>query len=312
MFKAELKRHWDISDLGATKFALGIAISRDRDSRTIHLSQSALIDRVVEEFGQVDSHPVDTPMVLGSQIRRPDPDAPVSSAVSSWMERTPYRSLVGSLNYLAVATRPDIAFVVGRLAGVLDCYRPEHWDAAIRVVRYLKGTRSFTLELGGRNSLALVGFSDSDYANCPDTSHSIGGYCFSLGSGMVSWASRKQQHTADSSCYSEYIAVHEASHELIFFRQFLDGLDMPVFDATPIYCDNDAARQLSEDQRWHAWIKHFRVRYHTIRDLVVLDEMKVLGVRSADNVADIFTKPLGPTDFARLRRYLGIRPPRIA
>ena len=202
--------------------------------------------------------------------------------------------------------------MVGRLASVLDCYRTEHWDAAIHVVRYLKGTRSFTLELGGRNSLALVGFSDSDYANCPDTSRSIGGYCFSLGSGMVSWASRKQQHTTDSSCYSEYIAIHEASHELIFFRQFLDGLDMPVFDATPIYCDNDAAHQLSEDQRWHARIKHFRVRYYTIRDLVVLDEMKVLGVRSADNVADIFTKPLGPTDFARLRRYLGIRPPRIA
>jgi len=94
--------------------------------------------------------------------------------------------------------------------------------------------------------------------------------------------------------------MHEASHELLFFRQFLDGLDMPVFDATTIYCDNEAARQLSEDQRWHARIKHFRVRYHTIRDLVHLDEMKVLGIRSSDNVADVFTKPLGPTDFARL------------
>ena len=226
------------------------------------------------------------------------------------MEHTPYHSLVGSLNYLAVGTRPDIAFVVGRLATVFDCYRPDHWDAAIRVIRYLKGTRLLSLELGGSNPIRPIVFSDSDYANCPDTSRSVGGYCFSFGSGMVSWASRKQQHTSDSTCYSEYIAAHSATHEVLFFRQFLDGLDMPIFDATPLYCDNEAARQLTEDQRWHAKIKHFRVRYHTIRDLVNLDELKVIGVRSEDNVADIFTKPLASNDFARLRHYLGIRPSR--
>jgi hypothetical protein len=311
-FKAQLKEHWDISDLGAAKFALGISITRHRDTRSILLSQTALIDRLVEQFGQTSAHPDPTPMVQGVQIQRPDPTIPVTSDIRSWMDRTPYRSLVGSLNYLAVATRPDIAFVVGRLATVFDCYRPEHWTAAIRVVRYLKGTRLFSLELGGSNPIKPVAFSDSDYANCPDTSRSVGGYCFTLGSGMVSWASRKQQHAADSSCYAEYIAVHSATHEVLFFRQFLDGLDMPVFEATPLYCDNDAARQLTEDQRWHAKIKHFRVRYHTVRDLVNTDELKVLAVRSSDNVADIFTKPLGPTDFARLRNYLGIRPPRSA
>ena len=102
--------------------------------------------------------------------------------------------------------------------------------------------------------------------------------------------------------------MHEASHKLLFFHQFLDGLNMPIFDTTPIYCDNEAAGQLFEDQRWHARIKHFRVHYHTICDLVNLDEMKVLGVRSSDNVANIFTKALGPNDFACLRGYLGIRP----
>jgi hypothetical protein len=311
-FKSQLRNHWDISDLGAAKFALGIAIARDRPQRTIHLSQTALIDRVIEQFGQSDAHPVSTPMILGLQIRRPDPDEPVTPTISSWMDRTPYRSLVGTLNYLAVATRPDIAFAVGRLASVLDCYRPEHWEAAIRVVRYLKGTRLLTLELGGSTGVRLLGFSDSDYANCPETSRSVGGYCFTLGSGMISWASRKQNHASDSTCYSEYIALHEASHELLFFRQFLDGLNIPDFHATPLYCDNDAARQLSEDQRWHARIKHFRVRYHTIRDLVFLDEMKILGVRSSDNVADIFTKALGPNDFARLRGFLGLRSPRAA
>ena len=312
LFKAELQNHWDISDLGTAKFALGISISRDRPSRTIRLAQTALIDRLVDQFGQTSAHPVDTPMVLGTQITRPDPTVPVPSNISTWMENTPYRSLVGTLNYLAVATRPDISYAVGRLASVLDCYRPEHWTAAIRVVRYLKGTRLHCLELGGDNPIRPLIFSDSDYANCPESSRSVGGYCFTLGSGMVSWASRKQQHTADSTCYAEYIAIHSASHEVLFFRQFLDGLHMPVLAATPLYCDNQAARQLTEDQRWHAKIKHFRVRYHSIRELVDNDELLVHGVRSSNNVADILTKPLGPTDFARLRHYLGIRSARVA
>ena len=306
-FKTQLREHWDISDLGPAKFALGIAISRDHYARSIRLSQTALIDRVVEQFGQSDAHPVPTPMVQGLQIQRPDPDLPVTPTIAAWMSRTPYRSLVGSLNYIAVATRPDIAFAVGRLATVFDCYRPEHWNAAIHVIRYLKGTRLMCLELGGSNPIRPVAFTDSDYANCPDTSRSVGGYCFTLGSGMISWASHKQKHTADSSCYAEYIAIHDATHEVLFLRQFLDGLNMPVFDPTPLYCDNDAARQLTEDQRWHAKIKHFRVHYHVTRDLVELDELKVFRICSSENVADILTKPLGPTDFTRLRHYLGIR-----
>ena len=306
LFKTELRSHWDISDLGTAKFALGIAISRDRSSHTIHLTQTTLIDCVVDQFGQSDAHPVSTPMVQGLIIRRPDPTLPVSTDITSWMTHTPYRSLVGSLMYLAVCTRPDIAFAVGHLATVFNCYHPEHWDAAVHVVRYLKGTRSFYLELGGSNPIQPIAFTDSDYANCPDTSRSIGGYCFSLGSGMISWASHKQKHTTDLSCYAEYIAIHDATHEVLFLRQFLDGLNMPLHTPTPLYCDNDAACQLTEDQHQHSKLKHICVHYHSTHDLVDLDELKVLRIRSSENIANILTKALCPNDFARLRSYLGI------
>jgi hypothetical protein len=244
-FKASLKSKWDISDLGAAKYALGIALSRDRANRTISLSQTALIDRITSEFGQSDAHPCDTPMVAGLRLERPDKTVAIPPSTTDWMERTPYRSLIGSLNYLAVASRPDIAFAVGRLASFLDCYCPEHWDAAIRVVRYLSGTRLLTLQLGGPNPLSLFGYSDSDYSNCKRTSKSIGGYCYSLGSGMISWASRKQKTVADSSCYAEYIALHDASHEAVFLRQLLSGVDLSPVRSTPLYCNNDAASQLT-------------------------------------------------------------------
>jgi hypothetical protein len=310
-FKQQLREHWELSDLGAIKYALGIAIHWNLSNHTISLSQMALIDHIIEQFGQTNAHHVDTPMVTGLQIVCPDKSAPISSTLASWIQRTPFRSLVGTLNYLMVATCPDIAFAVGHLTTVLDCYHLEHWDAAIHVVRYLKGTRLLSLNLGGSNPIRPIGYSDSDYANCPTTSHSIGRYCFSLSSGMISWASHKQPHMADSSCYMEYISLHDALHEVIFLRQLLEGLSLLPSGPTPLYCDNNAARQLTEDQRWHAKVRHFRVKYHTTRDLIDSNELKVLRVCSTDNAVDILTKSLGHSNFKCLHQYLGIHSPHM-
>ena len=304
-----LKSQWEITELGEPTFALGIAISRDRPNRTISLSQTAKIDELIERYGQCDARPTDTPMVAGLNLHKPDRSTPAPPEIVTWTDKTPYRSLVGSLMHLAVATRPDIAYAVSRLASFLDCYRPEHWDAAIRVLRYLKGTRLYSLTLGGKLSIQLSGYSDSDYANCIDTSRSVSGYCFSLGSGMISWSSKKQQTVADSSCYAEYIALHNASHEAIFLRQLLEGISMLPSGSTPLFCDNDAAARLSEDHVWHSHTKHIRVKYHSTREHVLNGDISVSRVGSKDNIADIFTKPLSRVEFQRLRHYLGIHGP---
>ena len=308
MFRDQLKAQWEITELGEPKLALGIAMSRNRADHTISLSQTVKIDNLVEEYGQVDARTVDTPMIAGLQLRQPDKSTPVPADIAKWADKTPYRPLVGSLMYLAVATRPDIAYAVGRLSSFVDCYRPEHWEAAIRVLRYLKGTRDYVLTLGGKNALALNGYSDSDYANCIDTSRSVGGYCFTLGSGMISWSSRKQPTVADSSCYAEYIALHSAAHEVVFLRQLLEGLRLLPSGATQLFCDNDAASRLSEDHVWHSHTKHIRVKYHYTRELVLAGDVAIQRVGSKDNTADILTKPLARMDFQRLRHYLGIRP----
>ena len=151
-----------------------------------------------------------------------------------------------------------------------------------------------------------MGHSDSDYANCVVTSRSIGGYCFSLGSGAISWSSKKQTTVADSSCYAEYIALHDAGHEVSFLRQLLTNLQFLPSSPTQLFCDNDAATQLSEDHVWHSHTKHIRVKYHYIRELVLNGEAKVTRVGSKDNVADILTKPLARLDFQRLRLSLGV------
>lgn len=107
---------------------------------------------------------------------------------------------------------------------------------------------------------------------------------------------------ATSRGHAEYIALHESSHEPIFLRQLHDSIDFPCRGSTPKYCDNDAASSLAEDHVFHSQVKHMWVKFHAIRD-IGLGGVRVFRVHSADNI----TKPLGRSDFLRLRGYLGPR-----
>ena len=195
--------------------------------------------------------------------------------------------------YIASGTRPDIAFAVGKLSRFLDCYREAHWQAAVRVVRYLKDTRTFSLRLGGTSS-SLIGYCDSDYANDPGAEgrRSVAGYCFSLGDGMVSWSSKKQKTIADSTCAAEYMAASEASRELVWLRTLLRELNFKQSHATPLLCDNSAAVLLCGDQAFHNQVKHLDVKYHWIRERVEKEEMIIGRIPTSGNVADILTKAL--------------------
>jgi hypothetical protein len=119
--------------------------------------------------------------------------------------------------------------------------------------------------------------------------------------------SKKQRVVTDSSCYAEYIALHDSSHELSFLCELLTGLGFAPHGATPVLCDNDTARRLAEDHVGHPNVKHIRIKFHYIRKLVEEGTVSLTCVHSADNTADILTKPLARSDFQRLRHYLGIR-----
>jgi len=149
---------------------------------------------------------------------------------------------------------------------------------------------------------------DSDYANCPDTSCSIAGYCFNLGSSAISWHSKKQDNPTDSVCYAEYTALHGASKEAIFLQQLLQGLKLLPKECppTPVYCDNDAAICIAEDSIWHSNTKHFQVKLHYIQDQVRTGKLKILRVPSVDNIADILTKSLNHSIFECLCLNLGL------
>jgi hypothetical protein len=301
-FKAQLRTLWSISDLGPASFCVGIAISRNRSNRTIDISQTALIDRIVQTFEVTSSFPISTPMDTNVTLRRPSANEPATASELV----LPYRSLVGSLMYLSVGTRPDLSYAVSKLTQFLDCFRLSHWTAALRVVRYLLGTRSLALRLGGMSELSLVGFSDSSYADCPNTCRSCMGYCFSLGSGVISWSSRKQKTVACSTTDAEYISLSEACREAMWLRLFTRELSILQPGSTLLLCDNNGARILANDPLHHARSKHIDVQHHYVRERVESLDVIVKYVPSADNIADIFTKGLPRPAFERLRGLLGL------
>lgn len=116
-FQSELKSAWQIS--------------RDRSKRTIMLSQTSLIDKIISTYGQSDAKPTSTPIVHGAQLLRPDTQIDIGKTEREHLAALPYRSLVGSLMYVASGTRPDIMFAVSKLSRFLDRYREAHWQAAV-------------------------------------------------------------------------------------------------------------------------------------------------------------------------------------
>jgi hypothetical protein len=117
-FKQQMRKKWKISDLGEAKFCVGIGIERDWTQRTVKLSQTALIDCIVNLFGQTDADPYATPMEEGLVLRRPPPD----SIATEEERKLPYRSLVGMLSYIVHNTRPDVSYPISKLSCYLDCF----------------------------------------------------------------------------------------------------------------------------------------------------------------------------------------------
>ena len=182
--------------------------------------------------------------------------------------KIPYQSLIGCLLYLTIDTRPDISYAIQQLSQYLDNYSYVHWHAAIQVVWYLKGTWKLKLCLAG-NNISLLGFTDSDWANCLDTRRSVGSYTFSLGSGVILWNVRKQKTVAASSCEAEYIAAFEVAWEGIWLHTLLNNnIHTPLQTATTIFCDNNATIMLSGDPLLHARVKHIDIKYHFLCECI--------------------------------------------
>ncbi|CAI7825537.1 unnamed protein product, partial [Closterium sp. NIES-54] len=151
--KSELQKRHTCTDLGELHSYLGLQITRDRTRRTITLTQSHMVQQVLQRFGFTWSSAQPTPLAIGHSLSAPPSDESVEP------------SGLGCLMYLMTCTRPDLAYPLGLLARYVapGRHRKVHMDAAKRVLRYLCSTSGMGLVLGGRGDVVLTGHSDASW-----------------------------------------------------------------------------------------------------------------------------------------------------
>ena len=299
--KGLLSAEFEMKDLGAARKILGMEIIRDRERRKLFLSQRSYIQKVLARFGMSSSKPIDTPSA--ANIHLTAMFAPQSEEEKEYMSRVPYASAVGSLMYAMVCTRPDLAHAVSVVSRFMGQPGREHWQAVKRIFRYLRGTSDVGLIYGGDTQCLVTGYSDSDYAGDVDTRRSMTGYVFTLGGSVVSWKATLQPTVTLSTTEAEYMALTEAAKEGIWLKGLVSDLGLHHDQAT-VYCDSLSAICLAKDQVHHERTKHIDVRYHFLRSE---KRIKVKKVGTADNPADMFTKPVPQSKFQHCLDLLNIR-----
>jgi histone deacetylase 1/2 len=284
---ASLGKIFKLRNLGPVKRFLGIEVHRPT-LHTITINQSQYIDRLLIKFNMSSCNPAKTPLDPSIELRKASPDEEV-------VDGELYRSIVGSIMHLAVFSRPDIMYAVSKLSQYNDNPSVLHFRAAKHLLRYIKGTKHFSLEFGTGKSPTnphLHGYSDASYANDLDDRKSTTGYVFFFGNGPISWQSRKQPTVAQSTMEAEYIALSEASKEAMFLRQLLLDINIPQNEPTIISTDSQDALSHVKNNINHQPTKHIDVKHHYIREIYTAHQVNFQFVPAEIQIADILTKPL--------------------
>jgi hypothetical protein len=218
-----------------------------------------------------------------------------------------YKQMVGCLMYL-LASRPDLAYSVCLVARYMDRPTEIHVAAVKRIMRYLKGTLSYGMlyKTNDNKNLCLIGWSDSDYAGDLDDRKSTTGYLYMLGSGAISWSSKKQPIVTLSTTEAEFVAAASCVCQGIWLRNVLDFLKQKQQGCTIIYCDNSSSIKLSKNPVMHGRCKHIDVRFHFLRNLTKDGIVELVHCKTDEQLADLFTKPLKLESFCKLREGLGM------
>lgn len=297
--KSVLMKIFDIRDLGEAVLFLGMEIIRSRADGTLKIVQRRMVDDLITKYGLHDAKIKATPLSPSIKLSKTQSGAELDKTQFGYSE------LVGSLMYLAVCTRPDIAYPVGALARYMSNPSIEHWNAAKGVLRYLAGTSDFGI-IFGNGFRELIGYCDADYAGDIDTRRSTTAYAFVMNGGVVSWSSRLQPTVAVSTAEAEYMAAAAAVKEALWFRRLLQELGV-VTATVHINCDNQGAIKLLKHPIASVRSKHIDVIYHFARERVARREVHFDYISTDKMIADCLTKPLSEGHFIMCRDGLGVR-----
>lgn len=293
--KSMLGKNFVLKDLGIVKECLGMSVNFDKQNGTITLSQERYIDKLLSKFNMADCKLVNTPMEVNLKCKKED----------GCNSQNPYQQLIGSLMYLVVLTRPDIAYAVSYLSQFNNCNTEEHWAYAKRILRYLKKTKDLGLKYSKSNNVNIEGYVDADWSNDVNDRRSYSGFCYILSGSVISWSCSKQKCIALSSTEAEYVSISEACKEAAYLRNLQYEVTKRMY-CIALFNDSMSAQKLLLNPVFHNKTKHIDVRYHYCREMINENIVSVNYLCTSDMPADLLTKSLNGVKHYKHLDALGI------
>ncbi|XP_070014235.1 uncharacterized mitochondrial protein AtMg00810-like [Nicotiana sylvestris] len=285
--KHTLHNNFKVKDLGELRYFLGIEVMRS--DQGILLNQRKYALELISSTGLAAAKPASTPIELNQKLTTTEYDKHVGHNGDEELQDVgSYQRLVGQLLYLTI-TRPDICFAVQVLSQFMQHPKQSHLIAALRVVRYIKGSPGLGIFLKKGPITHLSAFCDSDWAACPNTQRSITGYAVKLGDSLLSWKSKKQQTVSRSLAEAEYRSLAAVTAE-------------PV----DVYCDSKAALQIAANPIFDERTKYIEIDCHFVREKIKSGLLAPHHISTKLQLADLLTKGLGVAQHSFLLSKLGV------
>jgi hypothetical protein len=286
-----------MKDLGNLHYYIGLQFERDNDG-FFKVCQKKYIEEKLIEFRLDESKESNIPIDTGY--------LKIDTTENEKANKEIFRKAIGSLQYLATNTRPDICIAVSILARRVENPKQSDWTEVKRVFRYLKKTKDKKLILGQKqDSTELVCYADADWGNDPADRKSNTGYCFKFMGSVVYWKSHKQTMVTLSSTEAEYISLAEAAQEAIWMTRILKDLNQ-IVNTVVMYEDNQSCIHMLKNGN-NLRTKHIDTKYHFVRELVKTKAISVEYCPTENMIADMLTKPLEAVRLNKLTVAMGLQ-----
>ncbi|KAI9905634.1 hypothetical protein PsorP6_013785 [Peronosclerospora sorghi] len=291
---SEIGKKFNLKVLGSVCFILGIEVDYNQEKIQLKMIQGTYIERMVDKYNQDDAKPVYNPVVEDQLLTK-------NEKKDGKMDNRPYRSLVGSLLYVATGTRPDIAFAVCQLSRHLEQPCEEQWKAAIRVLKYLKSTKITGICYTGiSQNITIEAYSDADWAGNRDNQKSTSGVISMVNGAPVIFKSKIQQSVALRTAEAEHLALYLCLQEILWIKSLFNELKIKIDYLIPIYKDNQSEIEIAKNNRYQSRSKNIDIRYHFIRDQIKAKVVDIIYIETKYQLSDLLTKAISTRRFRLL------------
>ena len=297
--KVQFMRKWECRDLGEPNEFLQMRITCK--GRAIHLDQCTYLQKVIERCGMLNAKSAGTPLPAGYYATKNT--EPIDVELCSH-----FQMVIGSLLYLMLGTRPDIAFAVTHLLRHSANPSQDHLGKALYICCYLIGTSKYSLVYNGGSGAGLTTCTDLDWGSDPTSCLSQTGFYLKLADGLISWTSRAQKTITYLSTEAEYMALSDCARQVTWIWSLLGELGYKL-NAIPICGDNQGSIFMASNPVMEPRSKHIDIRYHGVHESIANGKVELFFIDGAENPTDLLTKNLPREKFVKFRAQLGLQFP---